>query len=281
MYQFLKEFNTEYFRFESQQEQMEEVSKVLTRYPHATGNPLEQVRRASFTGRKFHSWQHVQQAMGEVWVEGMQTYESMMSELQGEHLPAPQSIRRKRRWSEEDGDEVNVDRLMRGQAYWDQSHRDHRPGPLNVTLITDVATSACVNHMDILWRGAAAVLLTELLEKAGYRVEMWAATWCLNSHRNGRGTLIATNYKRSGDPLDVSTLINGISGWSYRIVYFGSYHCSNSEPCNGLGNIQSLRKIQKEITPDEQTILVEDIWSRHAAVDWVKTRLETMFQTQS
>lgn len=284
MYKYLKEINSEFFQFDSQEEQVVDVLKCVNKHYQSafqSNNVSQSIGRAGFVGREFSNWQQVRRAMGELWPKGMTIYSEMMRELESEHIPKPKSIRRSRRWSEDNGDEVSVDRLMRGQTYWDQSYREARPGPMNITLVTDIATSGCVPHDEILWRGAAMVLLTELLEQAGYRVELWTATWCKNAHRNGRGCCIATNYKRSGDPLDVSTLINGVSGWYYRTIFFGSYNISDSAPCNGLGDIQALNEVIKYITPDEKAIVVKNVWDRNNAVRFVRSQLREMFSTQS
>jgi hypothetical protein len=286
MYQYLPDLNAEYFRYESQHDQICDVLANISKHRDTSRSTWQawdtkrSLDRHSFVGRKFATWQDVRRALGEVWTEGMTIYESMMRELENEHLPPPKSIRRKRRWSEDNGDEVSVDRMLRGQTYWDQSYREHRPGPLSVTILTDITTTCNTNPKEILWRGAAATLLTELLEKSGYRVELWAVQHCTRAFHNGRTMITAANLKRGGDALDVSTLINAVSGWNYRTMFFGTYCVNDSPPTNSLGCVTPVSdKIVKTITPDEHAVVCQAIWGRSAAIGWVQSQLTTISQT--
>lgn len=275
-FEFISDINTEFFRFDSQEEQITDVLKVINKH-HRGWSAQDALGSTSFIGRFFADWQDVRKALGEPWPEGMKIYDRMMEQLQDAKLPQPKAIKRQRRWSEEKGDEVCADRYLRGQAYLQDTYRDARPGPLSVTVIADVCTSGCRDWQEVLWRGAASVMLTELLEKAGYRVELWAATHCTRAHYNNNANAIAVRLKQGSDPLDISTLVNAVSGWAYRTVYFASYCCSDSPPVESLGHIVSVDRIKKHITPDEHALLCEDVWSEYDAVAWVKKQLAAQF----
>lgn len=263
----------QFVQFDSMGEMADEAVKVMPLYP-------EQVRYAlndpKWIGRDFRGGiANVRKATDEAWGEGLRHYDEMMDELRKEHLPPPKNIRRRSAWSEDGGDEVCLDRLKVGQPYWRTTHRDARPGPLNVTIITDIATSCSVEHQKILWRGAAAVCLTQLLEEAGYRVELWAAGYCRNAFQSGYDShASAACYKRSSDPLDVSTMISGISGWCYRTLFFSNYNHFGKAPGWGLGTPSPISVVAPHITPDEKALVCSALWNRTAAIAWVKQQLE-------
>jgi len=283
-FEYLPDINTEFYRFDSQNEQSTDVLANVLKHKGCSSTyqawEPRVIQREGFIGRRFNTWNDVSQALGEAWENGLKIYESMMNELRDEKLPQPKAIKRQRRWSEDRGDELNIDRLLRGQAYLEDSYRETRPGPVSVTIITDISTSAFVNHDKILWRGAAAVLLTELLERAGYRVELWAATHCLRAFHNGRSFGAAVRYKCAGDPLDVSTLINGVSGWCYRTMFFGTYCVSNSPPVTGLGVVTGFDRIVPYISQDKNVLVCKEVWNKTAAIQWVRTQLAGVFQVQ-
>lgn len=234
------------------------------------------IQNEHFIGEYFKTWEDVQGKTNNVWQKGMDTYTKMMSDLRDTELPKPVNIRRRAVWSEDGGDEVDVDRLRRGQPFWRTTRRDHRPGPLNVTICTNLSTACSVDSSQILWRGAAAVCLAEILEQAGYRVELWAINHTSKGYRNGDGQSTGVCLKRCSDPLDTSSLINCVSGWFFRTVVFASYSLfKGSNPASNYGRpFQSLASIIPHITPDEKAFDCSEIWNHWAAVSWVRSQLE-------
>lgn len=272
-------YETDLFVFDSMGEMMDEVKAAYARNAcgslvYRMGNWLDDER---WVGRGFAGdINQLAKAVDAAWPHGLNVYDRMMAELADSELPQPKSLRRQRVWSEDAGDEVDIDRLRRGQAYWQTTRRQHRPGPLTATVVADVCTLAKVNWDKILWRGAATVCLTEILERAGYRVELWGTQYVTSEaydFTRRRGFASGVCLKRTGDTLDVSTLINCLSGWSYRTLYFGSYFLGDYKPSSGLGNPGSPRAILKHITPDEQAYVAENIWNHHSAVEWVRCTL--------
>lgn len=265
--------------FDSMMEQIEESLKCVDKFP-GVYNPSS---NSKWVGRRLKDWEDAGRISNQAWEEGMSIYDRMMSELRGAHLAPPTSLRRRAVWSEDGGDEVDLDRLRAAQPYWRTTKRDHRPGPMTVTLLIEMSTRSSTAADKILWRGAAAICLTELLEQAGYRVEIWAVN---NVHGNAFGggwgnglgeehCTIATCYKRTTDPLDVSTLINGVSGWYFRSITFASYYVFGKKPCTAFGMpFRPTADMVKRITPDEKALLVSNVWGYDEAISWVKTQLQ-------
>ena len=228
-------------------------------------------------GRTFKTWDDVFEALQSRWDEGMIEYEKMLFELRDQHIEPPKSLKRRLRWSEEDG-EVDIDRLFSKQdRIMRDTFREHRPGPVSVTLVCNISEHAGVDSINMLWKAAAAVYLTELLEQSGYRVELWgcciAGGMFVKPWADG---LIGVCYKRGSDLIDPSTLINSLSGWSLRTIFFGSMYFGDLDPDVGYGiplrlkfNMDKL----KELGPDEQSIICEGILSRQAAIEWIKNQV--------
>jgi hypothetical protein len=75
--------------------------------------------------------------------------------------------------------------------------------------------------------------------------------------------------------LDVSSLVNAISGWSHRTITFGSHwHCRTSK--QNIGKVSDITPfLVSQITPDVNALLCQDLWDMEAAVTWVKDMLKT------
>jgi hypothetical protein len=269
----------ELMAFDSYAEQIDEVMKISKVIDQTT---VHQMRRwvpgvngydISYVGRKFDTWKDVKRAAESLWPEGMEVFERMMDQLRDSHLPKPQNIRRRRTYREDEGDELCLDRLQRGQPYWLTTHRDHRPGPLSVTIVTDVDTPKYEKPENILWRGSAAMCLTELLEAAGYRVELWSVHHTIDAYINGHAKCVAVKLKESHNTLDRSTVINAVSGWSFRTLGFGSAWLGGT-PNSWLGWITNPTPCLKYFTqPDEKILLCSGLWNFEDSVEWIKEQL--------
>lgn len=251
-------------------------------------------KKTDFIGRHFRSWQDVADSLNQGWPEGIGIVERMLAQLKEEGIEPPKSIRRKGVWSEEDGEDLDLDRLQKGQAAWRTTQRTRRPGLQSMTIVTDMATAYNVLADVILWRGAAAITLCYLMEEAGYRCELWAAARLdhpfRNAPRDGRHPLYdlfghdgalnervttAVCLKRPSDALDLSTLIASVSGWSFRTVFLGSLYNAGKPLRDGHGRPSDVRSILDLLTPDgEQAVVSERIWSYKDAVHWVKMQVE-------
>jgi len=182
--------------------------------------PIHIVDREHWIGRDFHDWEEVYAAARSPWPEGVEIVERMAEELADADLPQPQNTRRKPRFSEDNGDEVDYDRLRSGQPFWRTTQRANTRGPQVVTLVVDLNAAQKIAHHDILWRGAAVLAMTRILEDAGFRVEIWTIHCAQKCYSDGTGHCHAVCLKRPGDPLNVGTLVSAVSGWFYRTVGF-------------------------------------------------------------
>jgi hypothetical protein len=233
----------------------------------------------TFTGRAFRTWNGIRTAANTMWSDGLDILDGMTTEIAAADIPAPVSRKRKMRFDEANGDEIDYDRLRSGQDFWRTCRRDNVRGPATVTVMVDVSANSSVDHADILWRGAAAIAMTDLLEEAGYRVELWAVEGGVSTYVDGAGSMIAVCLKQAAEVLDRSTLINAVSGWFFRTIMFAeiSYsHCNREVDC-GLGQHSDPTQADAmEITGSDNCFIITDAFTREDAIDRVKDILNSL-----
>jgi hypothetical protein len=227
-----------------------------------------------FIGRSFEGWADVVAKVGQYWPEGLDLVQEMLFELRNVTGQArPRSRVRRSRWSADDGDEIDVDRLRAGQDCWRQMVREEHDAPQTLCLVFSLYTSARRKSEEVLWRGAVAIILADLLEACGYRVELWAVNYCTSGYRDGSSAFQAVRLKASESPVDIASLVNGIAGWFYRTVVFQSYHVEKVKPTNGLGHCLSIDAdlpLVQELAGNARVLTIDGVWDRHAAETKVK-----------
>lgn len=231
--------------------------------------------QSKFIGRQFSGWDDVLTKINIEWPEGLAILDRMKRQIQDEQLEPPKSLKRRAAWDEDDGSEVDIDRLQKGQPYWRTTRRVHRPGPIAISVIANLGALQSVSAENILWRGASMIVLTELLEQAGYRVELWGARYGIEAYQNGDNNAYAIQLKGSMDLLNPSSLINAVSGWAYRTVGFGTNYLSTLRVHETFGASKPLPEfVCNEITLDSQRIVCDDVWSFDGAIRFLKQQLE-------
>jgi len=267
---------THAYLFDSIEDLLGEIAKVPE--SRVKGANID-IGSRSFVGRRFKSWGEVYDAARQAWPEGLSIVDRMLRDLDGIDLPRPTSRRRRIRFNEDNGDEVDYDRLRSGQSYWRTTRRQNSRGPATITVLVDVGANCMVRHSDILWRGAAAIALTKRLEEAGYRVELWAVhqstdLWRTDITQRQVDGFHAACLKRPGDPLDPSTLIAAVSGWFFRTVWFRAACLGNLEVHRNLGHHRVPREVDLDrITPDSHRILIAGAFSYEGAVSLIRNVL--------
>jgi hypothetical protein len=239
--------------------------------------------RSHFTGRKFADWAACRKAATGGWAKGVEIVERMIADLADAKIAAPVSRKRRVRFDETNGDEVDFDRLRDGRDFWRTTRRATSNGPATLTILVNVAAAARVDHEDILWRGAAAIALTHILEAAGYRVELWALDRTKQVYSDSQpdnftiGAQTALCLKRQGDPLDMATLVTAVSGWFFRTVLFRELCTTKYEVESALGYPERPNDEDLDVvTPDKKRVLIDGAFSYGDAVAAVKTALGTL-----
>ena len=235
--------------------------------------------RSNFIGRRFADWPAIKAALDQPWQEGLDEVQWMLYELRNVALPPVQCQKRRPRYSDQ-GDEVDNDRLRSGQDYWRSMRRESAAGSKTFCIVAAMTTPANKDSMDVLWRGAVAIVLADLLEEQGHRVELWACHRTGRAYRNGADNFQAACLKRTDEPVDISTLTNAVSGWCYRTVWFQDMESEpRSKATAGLGHCLSISACDphvKELTGGADLIVIDGIWSKEAARAFAARTIETL-----
>ncbi|MBI4165215.1 MAG: hypothetical protein HY508_05720 [Acidobacteria bacterium] len=144
-----------------------------------------------------------QALLQEGWIEGAQRIKELAERL-SMTIPPAKSVRRRMCWSD-DGDEVSKDRLNNGlvDSCWRVTKREVATGPGVVTVEANWGGRGNLRSEQLFWQGAAAACLTDILEGAGYRVELYANNY--SEHPNGK-TLLRIRVKVADSPVRIDTL---------------------------------------------------------------------------
>jgi hypothetical protein len=214
------------------------------------------------------------------WSEGMTTVDGMMTKLRGAVTQKPRSRRRRRQWSDETGHDVCYDRLRAGQEqFWVTRKKREVSGSATATIAVNVCAASSVGSMDILWRGAAALCLADLLTEAGYSVEIVSGWWSVGCFTDSTSSFSAVTLKRGTDRLDRSTLVNALSGWFFRTIGFGAWQVKSNgrTPTGCLGHPHKLEdEAVAVMTTDERAVVVDEVWNESDAVEFVRNALVEM-----
>lgn len=238
-------------------------------------------RGASFVGERLPTWESVTKRNVRPWAEGMYILDEYIKKLRNVKLPELKSHKRRTEFNETEGDEVDYDRLQSGQPFWRSAKREESTGPTEVTILTDVSTPGRVASENILWRGAVALALAQILEEKGFKVELWVIDGGNLFNNSSRPVYIAANLKRASDPLDTSTLINTVAGWFYRTVTFTLFETladrTGNECTVGYGRPIVPKAVDLDkITPDELRIFSSGAFSFDGALSIVRSELERL-----
>lgn len=224
--------------------------------------------------RNFADWAACKRACTEVWQAGIAQVEAVAQKI--EHGPVPLPLRRTRRtkFRQDDGDQVDVDRMRAGQEFWRTSEREFTTGPQNIVIATNTATVKDIGPHVLFWRGVTAVVLADILENAGYRVELLAC-------RSTSHIMQVLQLKAFDQPLDIPNVINGLSGWFYRTVMFQASYLAKDEFARGTGKDnepQHIWESTQELVDHAgecKLLTIDGIWSEVRAIDKITEIIKT------
>lgn len=122
-------------------------------------------------------------------------------------IPAPVSIRRKRRWSV-DGDEFNRDRFDAGlDDCWRSRKRQKTAGNTIVHITLERSAGWKIDASKLIWSGLTVIKLVDKLEDAGYRCKVSVCcSLCGLDEYNSRASMLFV-VKSPNDPLNIDALL--------------------------------------------------------------------------
>lgn len=240
----------------------------------------------SFLGRSFYSFADVEKALNEAWEQGIAVVEDFLLKLQEIQFPPIKEVKARKVWNGTEG-EIDFERLMAGNPeYMMNVHREKSEGPTTITIVADLSGHSGVEARDMLWRGAAAIALTKILEEKGYQVELWAIKGSKFYANHPDRTIFQTlNLKRPGDPLDLSTLIGAVSAWFYRtetfLMAYTIAHRENHSVKFGLGKVVSADQNDLDlVTTDQKRIYVSGVFSFDGACSLIEAELRRIAEEE-
>lgn len=146
----------------------------------------------------------VRAAIAQGWPDGVKrTFEA----LQALELRRATSIRRKRTRGAM-GDELDMQRVYRGDLAnaWALTAKRAVTGSSVVRVYVDVGARSVVRPGQLFWRGAAALVVIDALQAAGYAVEVIAGMTGKYENTTEHTMKHTVTVKESGAPLDLNAL---------------------------------------------------------------------------
>ena len=242
-------------------------------------------RDKSFVGEKFKEWDDAENMTQQPWDYGAEVLQTFVDRLTSASLPQLKGKVRKTEWSYTDGDEIDLERMQRGEPYMRRTIRESTHGASELTILIDVTTPYHMESEDVLWRGAAAVALVKLMEERGYRCEVWVVNGSELFADSRRPVMTACCLKRCSDPLDCSTLVGTVSGWFYRSVTFTLLDtiCEKNEHpvAPGYGSCATpMPKDLDSVSTDEHRIYSSGVYSFSGALDMIVGEVQRAIDIQ-
>lgn len=169
-------------------------------------------------GRDFVGGLRTQQDARDILDRGWQSGSDRLQSIMREITPPTVKSRQRRVTWRDDGDELSIDRAMRGQwdSAWRTSRRVWTAGPTTVTLVAGWGGNCDKTPEQLFWRSAAAAALTDVLESAGYRVRLIAGCSFVGAQGNA---LTLVDLKLETEPMR----IDAIAGMLCHAGIFRSY----------------------------------------------------------
>lgn len=149
----------------------------------------------------------------------------------------PESIRRRQRWLEDEGD-VCLNRAFAGEdAIFRGPVRGKRVATKNIALVCNCTVSCTMDGNHVANTAAGIAAAVDKLEDAGYSVELWLVWHTHRTYGNGDRVFIACRAKECGEPLASDILASVCHTDFTRIACHGMTHTGGRTPNLGLGSI--------------------------------------------
>lgn len=207
----------------------------------------------------------------EPWPTGMEVVKRFMAKIGDVALPVPVSVSRRKVWQDDTADEYDRDRMISGQAPWQACKRQASAGGSPIVNVVFRIGHSCATSADqILWNGVVAIVLADRLEDAGYRVRIVAADVTDGAYTDGANLIQSVVLKQPEDPVNMHTLISGVSAWMFRTLLFWAHGVEpGRDPSWGLGHAAILKEwnslakaaIVPDVPPEDWSSARKDLWA--------------------
>lgn len=216
------------------------------------------------------------------WAEGAAKALRIKEKLEG-NVPRAKSRRRKQIWSGE-GESLDVDRALMGQ--WDSAWRSTRREMIDgsntcVTLQAAWGGNCTRTSEELFWSGAVMLVLSDLLEMAGYSTGI-NAVMKNNEYNYGKLAVYYVTIKEHGEPLRPDALAGVICHAGIFRTYGFRTVCN--APWNvgaGLGHMADWGMVDAcystaNYKEDNTVIRINDCYNEKAALEEIKRILASI-----
>jgi hypothetical protein len=230
---------------------------------------------AGFQGEVSDMRAAVRSEIAQGWPEGARIIEAAREGL-SVALRSAKSLRPKIAGGYSSGFDPFVPGLLQGRPdNWRQwEPRKRLTGSKGVTIIADTSAAAYYASDSLVWSGAVALILADMLTTAGYTVEIKACSTVGTDTGNKRVCSMAT-VKRAEDPLNIDGLASVlVSPRFYRVGMLPLCWTFEGIRCSlGGGHVDSIRKGEiEEIYPN--AIHVPRVFGLNAARALLVTEID-------
>lgn len=241
------------------------------------------IHNDSWTGRSFDNYAEVYECLDKPWAKGMSQYRYMLESLKDLKLPAPKSIRRKRRYNEMDG-ELNTDRYLAGEAIcFEDCFKTRVEGSPVITITVQINTNSHVDPDDLFWNSAATVALCDMLEAVGYAVEVIGYCSFQNIfHGHVPNFLASVVVKEAGKPVNAESMIAALSCFAFRVLMLLTVHLIGRDDSGHYGSqvILADEALREACVINGELFNVPNLASRSAAVAMMEMVLSKIVDNQ-
>lgn len=188
------------------------------------------------------------------------TWDDNMTQAMNDALAqAKREIKQSMRiWTDKPGS-MSIERLFAGRQDWMSRRRTVRKPNRVISLAVPISANWGINADVLRIMGIASTVAADILSKRGYGVEIIAYEAGKNSHHNAaRHSLQAVRLKAANDLLRPTEIVNGMSSWAFRSLWFSGICALDPETVSG--GLGSARRITDEMVDEmKQFMGVDDV----------------------
>ncbi len=197
------------------------------------------------------------------WPEGQKKLEALTAQLI--EVQVHPKDRRRRRVRRDFGDSVDIHAIYRGNldTAWEIAKRQEGCGPQHVDIFANMLCAGGDQADVLFWRGAAAIVLAEKLEAAGYMVRIVVGFGGKNG--NYDKTSCRITVKAHDKPLDITSTASVIMPGFFRAIGHCWLASHARAPLDGYGISVDQGKIE-----EGELVLSHDVKNEGSARKWLE-----------
>jgi len=156
-------------------------------------------------------------------------------------------LKRMLQWSDSRG-RVNATRLLQGDSHFRRTIRKSQAPVEAVALVVPTGANCGVSAETIFARTAVALAASELLQEAGFAVEVWAYAFTQGCYRDSKDKngLAAMRLKSADEPTNEAIAASGGSAWWFRTGFFAMWS-AQGDAKHSLGHSRNLTDNEVEV----------------------------------